>query len=552
MANDANDDINRLSSLLPTGRGGLITQKKDPDDAKPKTSLLGLDRKRNERRAHSRRAYEDTPSHPGGVDYSAVRRMDERRDRDRQWRSVSGPGGDASSTKKRGRYDYGHGRGPSAPSDSAHHYQANASNNATNVTPSTHGSGSADDRKSWNATPSRATPSQRSSWEQDTPLSARSASLSRSTSRAPTSSYRASNETPRSSSGGYRHGNGNGTRATKDNDDDPFDELHRDLPNPAPPSFDPDKPADDADGDEFDRQFYLADDDEYLPDDSGQGTGRFIYESDRTKKREEEMARKRTAGAAVSLRQAKQSALDKDQQTWEENRLLSSGAAMRSNVDLDFSQENDTRVQLLVHQIQPPFLNRDGNKATFSVIREAVPTVRDATSDFARMAREGSVTLMRLREKKDRNTMRQKFWELGGSKMGNAMRVKEVGQGDDAKTKDGRERDATQNATYATTDSQGGGDEEEVDYKKSSGFAQHVKEKDQEKKSEFSRTKTIREQREYLPAFSVRDSLMQTIRENNIVIVVGETGSGESVFFLRGICILEVELCNSPSHTTLR
>jgi len=504
MANDANGDINRLSSLLPTGRGGLITQKKNPDE-------LGPDRKRNtNRRANTRRAYEETPSHPGGVDYAAVRRMDERRDRDRQWRSVSsGPGGGASSAAKRGRYDYGHGRGPS--------------NNATNVTPSTHGSAD-DNRKSWNATPSRATPSQRSSWEQDTPLSARSASLSRS--RAPTSrsSYRSSNETPRS--GGYRHGDGR--RTGKDDDDDPFDELHRDLPNPAPPSFNPDKPADDADGDEFDRQFYLADDDEYLPDDSGQGTGRFIYESDRTKKREEEMARKRTAGAAVSLRQAKQSALDKDQQTWEENRLLSSGAAMRSNVDLDFSQENDTRVQLLVHQIQPPFLNKDGNKATFSVIREAVPTVRDATSDFARMAREGSVTLMRLREKKDRNTMRQKFWELGGSRMGSAMRVKEVAQGDDAKTKDGRERDATQNASYATTDSQACGDEEEVDYKKSSGFAQHVKEKEQEKKSEFSRTKTIREQREYLPAFSVRDSLMQTIRENNIVIVVGETGSGKT------------------------
>ena len=510
MANDANNnsDINRLSSLLPTGRGGLITQKKAPDDVvESKTSLLGLDRKRNtNRRANTRRAYEETPSHPGGVDYAAVRRMDERRDRDRQWRSISsGPGGNASSTAKRGRYDYGHG-GPS-----------------NNVTPSTHGSAD-DNRNRWNATPSRGTPSQRSSWEQDTPLSA---SLSRS--RAPTSSsssYRSRNETPRT--GGYRHGIGK--RTGKDDDDDPFDELHRDLSNPAPPSFNPDEPAD-ADGDEFDRQFYLADDDEYLQDDSGQGTGRFIYESDRTKKREEEMARKRTAGAAVSLRQAKQSALDKDQQTWEENRLLSSGAAMRSNVDLDFSQENDTRVQLLVHQIQPPFLNKDGNKATFSVIREAVPTVRDATSDFARMAREGSATLMRLREKKDRNTMRQKFWELGGSRMGSAMRVKEVAQGDDAKTRDGRERDATQNATYATTDSQGCGDEEEVDYKKSSGFAQHVKEKEEEKKSEFSRTKTIREQREYLPAFSVRDSLMQTIRENNIVIVVGETGSGEFVLF---------------------
>ncbi|EJK61636.1 hypothetical protein THAOC_17837, partial [Thalassiosira oceanica] len=73
MANDANGDINRLSSLLPTGRGGLITQKKNPDE-------LGPDRKRNtNRRANTRRAYEETPSHPGGVDYAAVRRMDERR-----------------------------------------------------------------------------------------------------------------------------------------------------------------------------------------------------------------------------------------------------------------------------------------------------------------------------------------------------------------------------------------------------------------------------------------------------------------------------------------
>jgi pre-mRNA-splicing factor ATP-dependent RNA helicase DHX38/PRP16 len=32
----------------------------------------------------------------------------------------------------------------------------------------------------------------------------------------------------------------------------------------------------------------------------------------------------------------------------------------------------------------------------------------------------------------------------------------------------------------------------------------------------------------YRPAYSVRDSLLQTIRENNIVIVVGETGSGKT------------------------
>ena len=64
---------------------------------------------------------------------------------------------------------------------------------------------------------------------------------------------------------------------------------------------------------------------------------------------------------------------------------------MRSEVDLEFSNEDDSGIQLLVHQIRPPFLSNSG--ASFSAIREAVPTVRDATSDFAQMAREGSVTL---------------------------------------------------------------------------------------------------------------------------------------------------------------
>ena len=46
--------------------------------------------------------------------------------------------------------------------------------------------------------------------------------------------------------------------------------------------------------------------------------------------------------------------------------------------------------------------------------------------------------------------------------------------------------------------------------------------------SEFSKTKTIKEQREYLPIFSVREELMNVIRENQIVVIVGETGSGKT------------------------
>ena len=688
--NDTTNDINRLSSLLPSGiQGGLISNKKKSpsssnnggDDNKRGKSLLGLDRpyqtnnksstshhhrdntrggdstrsnnaQQQERRKNYRRQYEETPSHPGGVNRDVVRRADERnKDREKQrWRSgdhnnnmSSGRGNDddryydnrergrsSSSGSRRHDEDDRHANKRSRRDDDRdynnrgggnRYYNNNDGRSSSrrrddhnnNVTPSTHASSSTtqrtpsmsrfndrnrrgdnnynndnnrgDSRKQWgqkynessqqqqnnNSSQSRRH-DQSSSWEIETPqpiqrggqddVEDRVASLRSMRQQQSNNTGQVTTNTTSSSRGSSYSSRNDISNATPRNNsytqrqDDPFDELHQDLSTQRPPM----KPSDiDNDDDEFDRQFYLADDDEYIPN-SDTGTnantsggdtthGRFIFESERTRAREAEMQKRREAGGhhgqQGSMRQARQSALDKDQQTWEENRLLSSGAAVHSELDLDFNNENDTRVQLLVHQIQPPFL-RDG-RASFSVIREAVPTVRDATSDFARMARDGSVTLQRLREQKDRKGMRQKFWELGGSRMGDAMRVKEVKDGGDdtgnaEKTTDGegKEEEDNDNAKRGEggdaagvkqkkEDDDGGG---EVDYKKSSGFAAHVKKnkdgKPDGKTSEFARTKSIREQREYLPAYSVRESLLQTIRENNIVIVVGETGSGKT------------------------
>lgn len=46
--------------------------------------------------------------------------------------------------------------------------------------------------------------------------------------------------------------------------------------------------------------------------------------------------------------------------------------------------------------------------------------------------------------------------------------------------------------------------------------------------SDFARKKTFLEQRRYLPAFAVRQELLNIIRENSVVIIVGETGSGKT------------------------
>ena len=288
---------------------------------------------------------------------------------------------------------------------------------------------------------------------------------------------------------------------------------------------------------DFDREFYDDEEDgRYVIDqsavDGGQDMGRFLFENSKTKAREADMEkRRRQQGPMNSHTQqqqqprserfnAKKSALQADQEAWEESRLLSSGAAVRSSIDLDseaLNNEKDmSRVTLLVHQVKPPFLS-DG-RVSFSTVREAVPTVKDASSDFAKMSREGSATLRYIRANKDKNAMRQKFWELGGTKMGNAMGVKKTKKvGDDG---EGNNDDEDENG--------------EIDYKKSSGFAQHVKKKangeddnTNEAVSTFAKTKTIREQREFLPVFSVRDELLNVIRENSCVVIVGETGSGK-------------------------
>ena len=298
--------------------------------------------------------------------------------------------------------------------------------------------------------------------------------------------------------------------------------------------------------DDFDRQFYLADDDKaYVPDSHPSGAGdaaasndmgRFLFDSAKSRKREAEMEAKRqrgeggAKGARVGPGQARRSALADDQDAWEENRLLSSGAAVRGEVDVTGgADEDESRVTLLVHQVRPPFL--EGERASFSAIRDAVPTVRDATSDFAKMAREGSETLRRLREKREKNAMRQRFWELGGTRMGKAMGVKE-GEGDgDSK---GGVGDGTGDCKGKTNDGDTAvkdDDTGEIDYRKTTGYARHMKKKDapeSKASSEFARTKSMRQQREYLPVFNVREELLNVIRENSVVVVVGETGSGKT------------------------
>lgn len=220
--------------------------------------------------------------------------------------------------------------------------------------------------------------------------------------------------------------------------------------------------------------------------------------SDYFRKREEQLEKNQKKRISAQQRQN-----NKDNELWERNRMLTSGVVTSINVNEDFDEEAIERVHLLVHNIVPPFL--DG-RIVFTKQPEPVIPVRDPTSDMALLARKGSVLVRAFREQKERRKAQKKHWELGGTKLGNIMGVE-------------KQRDEDDEKFNAETG--------EADYKKSQTFAEHMT-GDNEKASDFSRRKTILEQRRFLPAFAVRQVLLNIIRENSIIIIVGETGSGKT------------------------
>ncbi|KAI5807136.1 hypothetical protein EDC01DRAFT_14186 [Geopyxis carbonaria] len=192
----------------------------------------------------------------------------------------------------------------------------------------------------------------------------------------------------------------------------------------------------------------------------------------------------------------------KDVDAWETNRMLTSGVAQRADYnDDDLDDEEEVRVHLMVHDLKPPFL--DG-KRIFTKQLDPVPAIRDPQSDMAVFSRKGSLLVRERRMQAERQKQAQEATNVTGTALGNILGVKE----DDG---DSAVADGVDNGSSG------------------SKFAEHMnKQKPNEGASDFSRTRSLREQRQYLPAFAVREDLLRVIRDNQVVIVIGETGSGKT------------------------
>ena len=263
---------------------------------------------------------------------------------------------------------------------------------------------------------------------------------------------------------------------------------------------------------DFEREFY---NDEGAVDLADGGEKAFLGNKEKWQEREKEVEKKQ-----IERLSARRLALNADNRKWEDNRLLTSGVAAMKKVDLDFDEESEARVFLLVHDIKPPFL--DG-RVVFTKQQEAVSVVKDPTSDVAVLAKKGSQVLKELREQKDKMKHRNRYWDLQNSKIGKATGLGAAEAEKEKAEKKTKEADEEGSGPVFTGD-----DKESVDYRKSAGFAEHMETMSSEAVSHFALSKTLKEQREFLPIFKVRNYLMNVIRDNQIIVIVGQTGSGKT------------------------
>ncbi len=280
----------------------------------------------------------------------------------------------------------------------------------------------------------------------------------------------------------------------------PSKSSHNRTTAPKQQEFDaPELMVSEQDQNALDRDWYLGDESGHtFGDESHNPFGSYDTSWVEQQQREVELVEKK-AGRHMNARQLQK---QKDVDAWETNRMLTSGVAQRRGMADDFEDDDEgTRIHLLVHDLKPPFL--DG-RTVFTKQLEPVPAVKDYQSDMAVFSRKGSRVVMERRQQRERQRQAQGATNLAGTTLGNVMGVKED------------EGDSALPIAAEEDGPKGGGNK----------FSEHMKKNDGA--SSFSQSKTLKEQREFLPAFAVREDLLRVIRDNQVVIVVGETGSGKT------------------------
>lgn len=247
---------------------------------------------------------------------------------------------------------------------------------------------------------------------------------------------------------------------------------------------------------------------------------------------------------------AKAAAKHADAARWEERQMDSAlyQRKSRRRIDLDITDESGPRVALLVKELIPHFLlsGKSGldpaavssltGKGNAVIGEDVVLPVKDPTSNMAVIARKGSATVTLYRETRERGKSRVKYWELGTAT--------------GAQDKEQAEREVEREARVAAKSGK------EEDWKADMKFSNALKKSKASSASAAAEkgvtsAPPISEIRKSLPVYSVKRELMNIIREHQVCIVVGETGSGKTTQMTQyleeeGYCRFGMIGCTQP------
>lgn len=156
-------------------------------------------------------------------------------------------------------------------------------------------------------------------------------------------------------------------------------------------------------------------------------------------------------------------------------------------IDYDHDNQNLHRVPITTHHFVPPFLQSLERYLQPNLVEKVkekgtINPIKNPNSELAISAKRGSFVVNERRSKNERAKQAKDSSSLQGTALGNVLQIKE------------------EKEVSATTS----GAEEKVD------------------------KELIQKQRKSLPAFAVRHELLRTIAENQVTVVIGETGSGKT------------------------
>lgn len=234
--------------------------------------------------------------------------------------------------------------------------------------------------------------------------------------------------------------------------------------------------------------------------------------------------------AAVAQRQSERlnavaAARHADANRWEERQMNAAlyASGIRKSFDVNISDDAGPRVTIFVKELVPHFLKEKKElivgteglvgKDNAVIGQDVVWPVKDPTSNMAVIAKKGSPTVDHFRETREKGKSRMKYWELGTA----------FG----AKVKEQAEIDAELEARSTQAN------DHENDWKEDMKFSSVLKKSKVPEKGDgvnkaAIQSDSISDVRNSLPVFSVKNELMNIVREHQICVIVGETGSGKT------------------------